>query len=185
MKHPPGKDYNAWEVTNTDFINQRVAMIITSTAFLSYLTDNSSFQVGTAFLPKKERFATPTGGTFFVMVKEAKPEEKEAGWAFIKWMTEPEQTIYWSQNTGYMPVRISAIESPKMQKFYEENPNYMIAYNQLQYAIRFPFSPVLFEIQREHIQPNLEGPVAGMRSAEEIIQAAVEGSNKALAKGSQ
>ena len=25
MKRPPGKDYNAWEVTNTDFLNQRVA----------------------------------------------------------------------------------------------------------------------------------------------------------------
>jgi sn-glycerol 3-phosphate transport system substrate-binding protein len=185
MKRPPGKDYNAWEVSNTDFINQKAAMIFTSTAFLSYLTDNSSFQVGTAFLPKKQQFATPTGGTFFVMVKEAKPEEKEAGWAFIKWMTEPEQTIYWSKNTGYMPVRISAIESPEMKKFYEENPNYLVAYNQLQYAVRLPFSPVLYEIQREQIQPNLEGPVVGLQSVEDMMQSAVEGSNKALAKGSK
>ncbi len=185
MKRPPGKDYNAWGVTNTDFINQKVAMIITSTAFLAYLTDNSSFKIGTAFLPKKQRLATPTGGTFFVMVKDATPEEKEAGWAFIKWMAEPEQTIYWSQNTGYMPVRISAVESPKMQKFYEENPNYLMAYNQLQHAIRFPFSSVLYEIQREHVHPNLEGPVVGMGSVEDMIKKAVEGSNKALAKGSK
>jgi sn-glycerol 3-phosphate transport system substrate-binding protein len=181
MKRPPGKDYNAWEVTNTDFINQKVAMIITSTAFLAYLTDNAPFQIGTAFLPKKQRFATPTGGTFFVMVKQAKPEEKEAGWAFIKWMAEPEQTTYWSQNTGYMPVRISAVESPEMQKFYQANPNYTIAYNQLQYAIRVPFSPVLYEIQREHVHPNLEGPILGIRSVEDMMQAAVEGSNKAIA----
>src|SRR5262249_34512311 len=40
MKRPPGKDYNAWEVTNTDFVNQRVAMIYTSTAFLNYMTEN-------------------------------------------------------------------------------------------------------------------------------------------------
>lgn len=182
MKRPPGKDYNAWEVTNTDFLNQKVAMIITSTAFLAYLTDNAPFQIGTAFLPKKERYAVPTGGTFFVMVKEAKPEEKEAGWAFIKWMSEPKQTIYWSQNTGYMPVRTSAIESPEMQKFYTENPNYTVAYNQLQYAVPMPFSPVLYEIQREQIQPNLEAPVLGLRSVEEMMQAATEGANKALEK---
>lgn len=185
MKRPPGKDYNAWEVTNTDFINQKVAMIITSTAFLSYLTDNSSFKIGTAFLPKRQRFATPTGGTFFVMVKDAKPEQKEAGWAFIKWMAEPEQTTYWSQNTGYMPVRISAVESPKMKKFYQENPNYAVAYDQLQHAVRLPFTSVLYEIQREHVHPNLEGPVVGMQSVEDMIQTAVEGSNKALAKGSK
>jgi sn-glycerol 3-phosphate transport system substrate-binding protein len=182
MKRPPGKDYNAWEVTNTDFINQKVAMIITSTAFLAYLTDNAPFQIGTAFLPKKKQFATPTGGTFFVMVKDAKPEEKDAGWAFIKWMSEPEQTAYWSRNTGYMPVRISAIESPDMKKFWEKNPNYTVAYKQLQYAIPFPYSPALFEIQREHVHPNLEGPIIGIKSVEEMINAAVEGSNKSIKK---
>ncbi len=75
MKRPGGKDYNAWEVTNTDFINQKAAMIFTSTAFVNYLTENVKFKMGTAFLPKKEKFAAPTGGTFFVMIKDATPAE--------------------------------------------------------------------------------------------------------------
>ena len=36
-----------------------------------------------------------------------------------------------------------------MQDFYKQNPNYKTAIDQLRTAQRFPFSPALFEIQRE------------------------------------
>lgn len=180
MKRPPGKDYNAWEVTNTDFLNQRAAMIYTSTAFVNYLTENAKFRLGTAFLPRKDRFAGPTGGTFFVMLKDATPAQKEAGWAFIKWMVEPAQAIFWSQNTGYIAVSESAIASPEMQKFYKENPNYRVAYEQLKYAQKMPFLPALIRVQREVIQPNLEAPVIGMRTVEETMTAGEKAANDIL-----
>ncbi len=182
MKRPGGKDYNAWEVANTDFINQRAAMIITSTAFLGYLTENSKFKVGGAFLPGKVRLAAPTGGTFFVMLKDATKAQKEAGWAFIRWMSEPEQTLYWSKATGYMPVRVSAVQLPATQQFYREQPNYKVAYDQLQHAVRFPFTPALFEIQREQIQNEIEAPLVGMKTIEETMAQAARGTNALLGK---
>jgi sn-glycerol 3-phosphate transport system substrate-binding protein len=182
MKRPPGKDYSAWEVTNTDFINQRAAMILTSTAFLGYITENAKFKVGTAFLPGKVKLAVPTGGTYFVISRDAPAAQKEAGWAFIKWMTEPAQTISLSQATGYMPIRTSAVSSPAMQDFYKQHPNYKTALDQLQHAQRFPFSPALFEIQREVIQPNLEAAVLGIKSAAEIMQAAEAKANEILSR---
>ena len=57
-----------------------------------------------------------------------------------------------------------------MQCFYKENPNYKVALDQLKHAQRFPFSPALFEIQREVIQPNLEAAVLGMKTSAEIMQ---------------
>ncbi len=51
MKPPPGRDYNAWEQTNQDFLGSRVAMIWTSTAFLKYLEENAPFPVVAAPLP--------------------------------------------------------------------------------------------------------------------------------------
>jgi ABC-type glycerol-3-phosphate transport system substrate-binding protein len=42
MKPPPGRDYNAWEQTNQDFLSGRTAMIWTSTAFLKYLEQNAA-----------------------------------------------------------------------------------------------------------------------------------------------
>jgi sn-glycerol 3-phosphate transport system substrate-binding protein len=180
MKQPPGKDYSAWEVANTDFLNDRVAMIFTSTAFLNYITENAKFKVGTAFLPAKAKSAVPTGGTFFVMLKDAPAPQKEAGWAFIKWMTDPAQTISLSKATGYMPVRLSAIASPEMQAFYKENPNYKVALDQLRHAQKFPFSPALFEVYREAVQPNLEAPVVGTKSLSEAMAAAETKANEIL-----
>jgi len=182
MKRPPGKDYSAWEVANTDFLNQRVGMIFTSTAFLNYITENAKFKLGTAFLPAKVKQAVPTGGTFFVVARDAPAPQKEAGWAFIKWMTDPAQTISLSKATGYMPIRLSAINSPEMQAFYKENPNYKTAIDQLKTAQRFPFSAALIEIQREVIQPNLEAAVLGIKTAAEIMAAAEAKTNEILAK---
>jgi sn-glycerol 3-phosphate transport system substrate-binding protein len=182
MKRPPGKDYNAWEVTNTDFLNGRAAMIYTSTAFLNYMTENAKFKLGTAFLPGKVKQAVPTGGTFFVIARDAPPAQKEAGWAFLKWMTEPTQTISLSKATGYMPIRTSAVNSPEMQAFYAQNPNYKTAIDQLRTAQRFPYTPALIEIQREVIQPNLEAAVLGIKTAAEIMQAAEAKANEILAK---
>jgi len=181
MKRPPGKGYNAWEVTNTDFINQKAAMIFTSTAFVNYLTENVKFKMGTAFMPAKQTFAGPTGGTFFVMMKDATAAQKEAGWAFIKWMAEPAQAISWSQNTGYICVSEPAIKSAEMQKFYQANPNYRVAYEQLKYAQKMPFTPALIRIQREVIQPNLEAPVIGLKTVDETMAAAEKAANDILA----
>jgi sn-glycerol 3-phosphate transport system substrate-binding protein len=124
----------------------------------------------------------PTGGTFFVVARDAPAPQKEAGWAFIKWMTDPAQTISLSKATGYMPIRLSAINSPEMQAFYKENPNYKTAIDQLKTAQRFPFSAALIEIQREVIQPNLEAAVLGIKTAAEIMAAAEAKTNEILAK---
>ena len=68
-----------------------------------------------------------------------------------------------------------------MQKFYTENPNYRVAYEQLKYAQRMPFTPALIRIQREVIQPNLEGPVIGLKTVEETMAAAEKAANDILA----
>jgi sn-glycerol 3-phosphate transport system substrate-binding protein len=157
-------------------------MIFTSTAFLNYMTENAKFKVGTAFLPARVKAAVPTGGTYFVLMKDAPTPQKEAGWAFIKWMTDPEQTISLSKATGYMPVRLSAINSAGMQSFYKDNPNYKVALDQLRNAQRFPFSPALFDIQREVIQPNLEAAVLGTKTAADVMTAADQKANEIISK---
>ena len=65
MKPPPGRDYNAWQAANTDFLAGRTVMIWTSTAFLRYLEDNAKFEVGAAPLPRDVRASVPTESTLF------------------------------------------------------------------------------------------------------------------------
>ena len=46
-------------------------------------------------------------------------------------MTE-ENTVFWSKNTGYMPVRKSAASSEEMKSHYEEFPQFKTAVDQLE-----------------------------------------------------
>lgn len=181
MKHPPGKDFNAWSVAASDFVNERVGMIYHSTGALSSLTINSPFKIQCGFLPKKERYAVPTGGTYFMVWNGAKQKEKEGAWAFIKWMTELDQTIYYAQNTGYMPVRISAINSSKMAEWCQKYPNYKISLDQLQYAVPWPFFSELYDT-RELVQANIDAPVLGLKSVEETVEMIAREVNKLIAK---
>jgi sn-glycerol 3-phosphate transport system substrate-binding protein len=51
----------------------------------------------------------------------------------MKWIAHATGTdaVFWSQNTGYMPVRQAALQSPEMQDFYAKHPNFKTSVDQL------------------------------------------------------
>ena len=169
MKPPPGRDYNAWEVTNQDFLAGRAAMIWTSTAFLKYLEDNARFPVIAAKLPRDRRHAVPTGGTHFVLLASAAEAEKRAAWAFLRWMLEPPQVIEWATGTGYMPVTHSAVSRLEQTGYYRAHPNDRVAVDQLAVAIPWPWATDLFRVQREVVEPRLEDAIVGRRDAAAML----------------
>ena len=50
---------------------------------------------------------------------------------YIAFASSPEQTTFWAKNTGYMPVRKSALESQEMQDYFTEFPQFKTATEQL------------------------------------------------------
>jgi sn-glycerol 3-phosphate transport system substrate-binding protein len=179
MKPPPGRDYNAWQATNTDFLAGKVAMIWTSTAFLRYLEENAGkagegrFEVGAAPLPREVRASVPTGGTMFVMPRGAPPEAQEAAFAFLRWMMEPAQANAWATRTGYMPVSRAGLAALERAGYYDAHPNDRVAVDQLAVATAWPWSTELFRIQREAVQPRLEEAVLAPRDAAETLEEAL------------
>jgi sn-glycerol 3-phosphate transport system substrate-binding protein len=116
-----------------DFANGLTASVMASTGSLRGITENvgDTFEFRTAFLPKAEQFGCCTGGAGLAVMAGSPPEKQEAAFQYIAFATSPETTTFWSQNTGYMPVRKSAVESEEMQAFFEENPNFRTAVEQL------------------------------------------------------
>jgi sn-glycerol 3-phosphate transport system substrate-binding protein len=114
-----------------DFHNGVTASIMQSTGSLGGILRDAQFEVGTGFLPKEVQAGCPTGGSGLAILANAPAEKQEAAFKFIAFMTTPETTTWWSQTTGYMPVRKSAIESLEMQAYYEENPLFKTAVDQL------------------------------------------------------
>jgi sn-glycerol 3-phosphate transport system substrate-binding protein len=172
MKPPPGRDYNAWEAANNDFLAGRVAMIWTSTAFLRYLEDNAPFAVGTAPLPSQQRAAVSTGGTFFVVPKGARPEERRAAMTFLRWMMAPAQANAWATRTGYMTVSKRGRAKLAQDGFFAQHPNDRVTVEQLQHARPWPWATQLLRIQREAVQPRLEAAVLARRDAATVLNEA-------------
>jgi sn-glycerol 3-phosphate transport system substrate-binding protein len=114
-----------------DFQNGLAAMTFASTASLAGIESNAKFAVGTGFMPKGKQFGCCTGGAGFGLMATSPEEKRVAAFEYVSFATSPEQTAIWSQNTGYMPVRKSAIDGAAMNQFYKDHPNFTTAVKQL------------------------------------------------------
>jgi sn-glycerol 3-phosphate transport system substrate-binding protein len=169
MRPPPGRDYDAWNVVNQDFLGGRAAFIWTSTAYIRYLEDNAKFPVIAAPLPKDVRASVPTGGTFFVVVKQAPDEEKIAAARFLRFFCEEEQAAYLSTRTGYLPITTPAAAKMRAEGFFAKHPNDEVAQAQLASVEPWPWEPLLFRIERDIVDPRLEEAVLLDRDAASVL----------------
>ena len=102
-----------------------------STGSMGGIKTNATFEFGTAMLPKKEFFGCCTGGAGLAVLATT-PAEKQAGaMEYIAFASNTENTVFWSQNTGYMPVRKSALENAEMLAHFEAFPQFKTAVEQL------------------------------------------------------
>ncbi|MCW5833804.1 MAG: ABC transporter substrate-binding protein [Labilithrix sp.] len=169
MRPPPGRDYDAWNVTNQDFLGGRAAFIWTSTAYIRYLEDNARFPVVAAPLPRDVRASVPTGGTFFVVVRQAPDEEKAAAARFLRFFCEAEQAAYVSTRTGYLPTTGPAVDKMRADGFFAAHPNDDVAQRQLASVDPWPWEPMLFRIERDIVDPRLEEAVLLDRDARAVL----------------
>ncbi|MBP1992929.1 ABC transporter substrate-binding protein [Paenibacillus eucommiae] len=58
----------------------------------------------------------------FNLFKDSPKEQQEGAWEFVKYFSEAEQTAYWAVETGYIPIRDSAVNTEIYQNKLKENP---------------------------------------------------------------
>ena len=121
----PSKDVQA------DFIGGLTASAMMSTGSMGGIKANGTFEFGTAFLPKKDNFGCCTGGAGLSILAKTPAEKQPGAMQYIVYASNPESTAFWSQNTGYMPVRKSALELPEMLAYFDEFPQFKTAVDQL------------------------------------------------------
>jgi sn-glycerol 3-phosphate transport system substrate-binding protein len=172
MRPPPGRDFNAWQVVNGDFIEQRAAMIWTSTAYLNYFDANAKFAFKTVRLPSNVRRAVPTGGTFFVMPRGARDKHQRAAAAFLAFMARPENANRFATETGYIPVSRAGLATLEASGYYRDHPNARTAVDQLEDARGWPWTRSLLYVQREIVQPRIEAAVLAREAPRSAMAAA-------------
>lgn len=120
-----------WGDIPTNFLAGKSAMVIHSTGSLTNIKNKAEFDFGVAMLPTNGGKRTNLGGGNIYMFKDIPQENKDAAWELIKFLTSPEKAADWSMASGYIATRKSAYEVPEFKKFLEENPEYLVARDQL------------------------------------------------------
>jgi sn-glycerol 3-phosphate transport system substrate-binding protein len=79
--------------------------------------------------PKKGGVAV-SGGELF-MVNKSSPAKQAAAWKFLKFLDSTDSLTTWAIGTGYLPIRKSSADSSAMQQYWQANPEFTVAYDQL------------------------------------------------------
>lgn len=92
------------------FSNKQVGMYVGSMAGETFvkLGVGDKFEVGVAPYPAKTSIQQ---GTDLYVFNNATPEQRTAAYEYLKFLTTKENQITWAKETGYMPIRKSAIDS--------------------------------------------------------------------------
>ncbi|QPA27286.1 extracellular solute-binding protein [Brucella anthropi] len=116
------------------FTSGTCSTIIASTASHAAVEVSAKFPWNATFLPhEKDRTAHNSvigGGALWAMKGHSDDEYKGAA-AFFDFLAKPETQVWWSKNTGYVPVTTTAYEALKSEGYFEQHPTRAIAVEQL------------------------------------------------------
>ncbi len=124
-----------WGTTPKDFLEQKAAMVWTTTGNLTNIRTNASFPFGVAMLPGIKHPGSPTGGGNFYVFNKTSPAEQQAAMKFIRFATEPARAAQWSIATGYVAPRQDAWDTPEMKKYLQDVPAADVAREQMKYGV--------------------------------------------------
>lgn len=126
----------AWSEAQQAFLTQKVGILGYSTSSIAPMktgAEENGFELGTMNLPVPDgnRAGTVIGGASLWVPDGLSDAKQEAAAEFLVWLTQPAQQKRWHKNTGYFPVHEDAISELESEGFYEENPDFMTAIEQL------------------------------------------------------
>lgn len=126
---------NTWTDTDTVFLAGEAAMMFDSTAGTRGLQDGAEFEVGTMYIPYADsagdRNGVVIGGAALWLIDSGDEATNAAAWEFMKFMAEEAQQVTWHTGTGYFPVRTDISGNAELTTFWDENPNFVTAIDQL------------------------------------------------------
>ena len=119
------------------------------------------------------------GANIFML--KTTPEIQRGAWEFIKYFTSTARTAEWASESGYLPVRKSALETPVLKQFFAEYPRAFEPLNALPHAVNEPIVDGWQEI-RNYIEDAELSVITGKHTVDEALATLNEKSNRLLKK---
>jgi sn-glycerol 3-phosphate transport system substrate-binding protein len=172
-----------------EFIAQNAAVYIDSISGIAKLQKAvKDFKWDVAPLPVESWMEKPQnsiiGGASNWVLAGHSPEEYKGVAAFLAFLAQPDQQIYWHKETGYFPITLTAYEKLKKQGYYDEQPYQEVGVKQLNRAIPTKNSRGLrlgyFVQIRNIINEELEKVWNDSKTPQQALDDAVARGNKEL-----
>lgn len=128
---------DSWATVDQAFGSQQVAMAVYSSSDTALYTQtgvDNGFEVVASFLPYNEEVGWTgniIGGASLWLVDGLPTEVEDGALTFLLWMTNTENAASWHQVTGYIAIRQSSVDLLTEQGWFDENPNFRVASDQL------------------------------------------------------
>lgn len=108
--------------TNSFFTKRNTLFSVGSTGGYKYQADGADFNVGVANIPHaegKDRYVINQGPSISILKSTASDANNKAlaSWLFYKFLTNTDNSTYWSTETGYMPIRYSVYETDAFMNY--------------------------------------------------------------------
>ncbi|MGO0789030.1 ABC transporter substrate-binding protein [Herbaspirillum seropedicae] len=158
-----------WGTTPKDFLEQKAAMVWTTTGNLTNIRTNASFPFGVAMLPGIKHPGSPTGGGNFYVFNKTSPAEQQAAMKFIRFATEPARAAQWSIATGYVAPRQDAWDTPEMKKYLQDVPAADVAREQMKYGVA-ELSTHDNQRVTKALNDNLQAALSGAKTPEAALK---------------
>lgn len=138
-------------------------------------------ELGVAPLPRGSEQAVQAAGTNLAIFARAPAGAQRGAWEFVSWVTSPPITARWAEQTGYLPVRVSAANGDSYQAFLKGHPNYAVGLAELQHAVIQPRTPA-WESIRGILDEALAMTVSGKLSPDQAVERAMALANEVLSR---
>jgi sn-glycerol 3-phosphate transport system substrate-binding protein len=126
-----------WGATEQAIETGTVPMIITSSADAGNITriaGENSIEITTARMPHNgdvEWTGNLIGGASLWLIDGLDTATEDGALAFMQFLNNTENAASWHQTTGYLPITNSAVALLEEQGWFEENPNFRVAFDQI------------------------------------------------------
>src|SRR5712691_8261224 len=170
------------------FVNGECAMYIQSSALIGGFTKGIKFQWGTGQLPfwgPPYTKATSIIGGATLWVMKGKPATENRGTAkFLKFISEPNQQMWWHVTTGYLAISNTAVKNLEAGYHFKKFPDQYTAFAELTKGKATANSQGLrlgnFVQIRDVIEAEMENIFAGKKTTKQGLDDAVAKSNEIL-----
>lgn len=131
------RDGSSWDTVDQTFLTGQVTMAAYSSSDTAIYTQTGlerGFEVVATRLPYNQEVGWAgniIGGASLWLADGLTTEVEDGALTFLFWLNNTENAADWHKFTGYMPVTNSAVEALTAEGWFEANPNFSVAGDQI------------------------------------------------------